>query len=432
MFGGDNYGVAPFNLATQGQRQPGSSFKPFVLAEALKQGISPSRPGIQEAHLHPQGRGALHGQQLRGRLLRGHDAGQRHDLLRQRGLRAAGHEGQDQEGRPARAQDGRADAGLEQLRDGARRPAPGRHAARHGARLRDLRDRRQAGLRHPLARRRARSRCPCRARSGSSASTRSARTSGARSSSTTARRWSTSARPSASSTRASPARSRALLQNVVKQGTATRAQIPGVMVAGKTGTTENYGDAWFVGWTKEYTVAVWVGYPDEFKPMKTEFQGDPVAGGTYPAGIWKTFMQSLLEDRPAAQEGRRGRDGQGHRPGVDADAGRRRRSPPPTATVPPATPETPPATAGPGDGAADAPRSRRPTRAGDQPPPTEEQPPATEEQPPATDPGTGGGEAAPRLTTGRARRPASAPAARAARRRASRPRRSATAARRPS
>ena len=67
-----------------------------------------------------------------------------------------------------------------------------------------------------------------------------------------------------------------------RRASATRAQIPGVMIAGKTGTTENYGDAWFVGWTKEYTVAVWVGYPDEFKPMKTEFQGEPVAGGTYP------------------------------------------------------------------------------------------------------------------------------------------------------
>ncbi len=41
MVGGDNYGTTPFNLATQGQRQPGSSFKPFVLAEALRQGISP-------------------------------------------------------------------------------------------------------------------------------------------------------------------------------------------------------------------------------------------------------------------------------------------------------------------------------------------------------------------------------------------------------
>jgi penicillin-binding protein 1A len=86
-----------------------------------------------------------------------------------------------------------------------------------------------------------------------------------------------------------------ILQTVVQKGSGTRAQIPGVVIAGKTGTTENYGDAWFVGWTKEYTVAVWVGYPDKFKPMKTEFQGEPVAGGTYPAGIWKTFMEGLLK-----------------------------------------------------------------------------------------------------------------------------------------
>jgi len=86
----------------------------------------------------------------------------------------------------------------------------------------------------------------------------------------------------------------AILQTVVKSGTATRAFVPGVKVAGKTGTTEGYGDAWFVGWTKEYTVAIWVGYPDKFKPMETEFQGDPVAGGTYPAGIFKTFVDALV------------------------------------------------------------------------------------------------------------------------------------------
>jgi penicillin-binding protein 1A len=85
-----------------------------------------------------------------------------------------------------------------------------------------------------------------------------------------------------------------ILQTVVKSGTATRAFVPGVTVAGKTGTTEGYGDAWFVGWTKEYTVAIWVGYPDRFKPMETEFQGDPVAGGTYPAGIFKTFVEALV------------------------------------------------------------------------------------------------------------------------------------------
>ena len=85
-----------------------------------------------------------------------------------------------------------------------------------------------------------------------------------------------------------------MLSTVVTQGTATRAQIPNTFVAGKTGTTENYGDAWFVGWTDKITVAVWVGYPDELRPMETEFNGQPVAGGTYPAAIWKSFVEQAL------------------------------------------------------------------------------------------------------------------------------------------
>ncbi len=65
---------------------------------------------------------------------------------------------------------------------------------------------------------------------------------------------------------------------------------------GKTGTTDNYGDAWFVGYTPELVVAVWVGYPDALKPMLTEFNGEPVAGGTLPAMIWKEFVEKLDED----------------------------------------------------------------------------------------------------------------------------------------
>ena len=74
-----------------------------------------------------------------------------------------------------------------------------------------------------------------------------------------------------------------MLQDVVRVGTGKRAAIPGRQIAGKTGTTDNYGDAWFVGYTPELVVAVWVGYPDALKPMLTEFNGEPVAGGTLPA-----------------------------------------------------------------------------------------------------------------------------------------------------
>jgi penicillin-binding protein 1A len=86
-----------------------------------------------------------------------------------------------------------------------------------------------------------------------------------------------------------------LLQSVVTSGTGKAAALPDRPVAGKTGTTENYGDAWFVGYTPQLAVAVWVGYPTKLKPMLTEFHGRAVAGGTFPALIWKTFTQSALK-----------------------------------------------------------------------------------------------------------------------------------------
>jgi penicillin-binding protein 1A len=85
-----------------------------------------------------------------------------------------------------------------------------------------------------------------------------------------------------------------VLQRVVSEGTGKRAALDDRPVAGKTGTTENYGDAWFVGYTPQLAVAVWVGYPNRLVPMETQFDGDPVAGGTYPALIWRTFAKRAL------------------------------------------------------------------------------------------------------------------------------------------
>ncbi len=93
-----------------------------------------------------------------------------------------------------------------------------------------------------------------------------------------------------------------LLAGVVSSGTGTAAAIPGRAVAGKTGTTENYGDAWFVGYTPQLVTAVWVGYPDGLKPMLHEFNGGPVVGGSFPALIWKTFTQSALDALKAPPE----------------------------------------------------------------------------------------------------------------------------------
>ena len=85
-----------------------------------------------------------------------------------------------------------------------------------------------------------------------------------------------------------------LLQNAVTSGTGRRAALADRAVAGKTGTTENYGDAWFVGYTPQLVVAVWVGYPNKLVPMEHGYHGGPVAGGTYPALIWKSFAESAF------------------------------------------------------------------------------------------------------------------------------------------
>ncbi len=86
-----------------------------------------------------------------------------------------------------------------------------------------------------------------------------------------------------------------LLAGVVQHGTGTAAQISGVDVVGKTGTTTNYGDAWFVGWTPKLTTAVWVGFPNKLVPMTTLYNGGPVEGGTFPAAIWHDYMTQALQ-----------------------------------------------------------------------------------------------------------------------------------------
>jgi membrane peptidoglycan carboxypeptidase len=85
-----------------------------------------------------------------------------------------------------------------------------------------------------------------------------------------------------------------ILEGVIRSGTGRRAALPDRIAAGKTGTTENYGDAWFVGYTPQLATAVWVGYPNKLVPMLTQYHGDPVAGGTFPAEIWRAFTTLAL------------------------------------------------------------------------------------------------------------------------------------------
>ncbi len=87
-----------------------------------------------------------------------------------------------------------------------------------------------------------------------------------------------------------------VLEQVIHRGTGTAANI-GRPAAGKTGTTNDYVDAWFVGYTPDLVAAVWVGYPQGSVPMY-DVHGIRVFGGTFPALIWRSFMLSALANVP--------------------------------------------------------------------------------------------------------------------------------------
>src|SRR3954470_24685147 len=103
---------------------------------------------------------------------------------------------------------------------------------------------------------------------------------------------------------------RNILHENVLGGTGVLAQSAGHNAWGKTGTTENNGDAWFCGGTDHFTACVWVGHADSTTPMTTDFNGGPVDGGTFPAEIWGRIMaaveQIYRQQKAAADRGKGG------------------------------------------------------------------------------------------------------------------------------
>lgn len=82
-----------------------------------------------------------------------------------------------------------------------------------------------------------------------------------------------------------------MMTEVVASGTGTAAKLPARPAAGKTGTTSDYRDAWFVGYTGGYVAAVWVGDDDNRKMAR-------IAGGGIPARVWRGYMQAALAGAP--------------------------------------------------------------------------------------------------------------------------------------
>jgi penicillin-binding protein 1A len=83
-----------------------------------------------------------------------------------------------------------------------------------------------------------------------------------------------------------------ILEQNMQYGTGTGAYF-GRPAAGKTGTTDNYADAWFCGYTPQLEATIWIGYPRGEVPM-LNVHGIAVSGPTFPATIWKSFMATAV------------------------------------------------------------------------------------------------------------------------------------------
>jgi penicillin-binding protein 1A len=86
-----------------------------------------------------------------------------------------------------------------------------------------------------------------------------------------------------------------VLEENMLHGTGVGAHVPGRVDAGKTGTTDDYADAWFSGYTPSLEATVWMGYPRGEIPM-LDVHGATVSGPTLPATAWRSFMQRALDN----------------------------------------------------------------------------------------------------------------------------------------
>jgi penicillin-binding protein 1A len=286
MVGGSSFERRPFNLATNGHRQPGSAFKPFTLIAALEQGVSPdavftSQPKVFPVPGSTQEKFVVHNHSnsyAGVASLRSATATSDNSVYAELGLRV----GTRRIARVARQM-------------GVRTPISTNPSMTLGGLEHGLSPLELAYAYSTIANKGLRvsgSLAP-----GGEGPVGIERVEGSGIKDGNERRTKRVFDATIGET------AQQLLAGVISGGTGRAAAI-GEFAAGKTGTTENYGDAWFVGFNEQLTVAVWVGYPDGLRPMETEFGGSPVAGGTYPAEIWHDVLTAWIrirQERAAAK-----------------------------------------------------------------------------------------------------------------------------------
>ncbi len=347
MVGGEGFDKAPFNLATNGHRQPGSAFKPFTLIAALNKGVSPDATFTSKKKVLGSDFVVNNYEDSYAgtATLRSATTTSDNSVYAELGLQV----GTKRIARLAR-------------RMGVRTPVSTNKAMTLGGLEQGLTPLELAYSYSTIANRGVRV-------SGSLAGQHDGPVGVERVVGSDVEEKNKRVRKRVFSP-AVGEQAREMLAEVVSGGTGKAASI-GEFAAGKTGTTENYGDAWFVGFNDELTVAVWVGYANKLKQMKTEYSGGPVAGGTFPAEIWHDFMTDWIRIRDE------------RKPGPKEPA------PSTVPTTPTPAPGAPTPTAPTAPPAQTAPQPSAPQEPPQQQAPQAPQPAAPQQQTPA--PPTGGG-----------------------------------------
>ncbi|MFM8939883.1 MAG: transglycosylase domain-containing protein, partial [Phenylobacterium sp.] len=262
LVGGTDHLAAPYNRATDARRQPGSAFKPFVWLAALESGRTPDTPVVDEPVVIGGWSPANYEPEFLGPITL--------ETALARSVNTVAARLADEVGRETVAATAR--------RLGISTPIPTTPAMALGS-----------GLVTPMDMAESYGAFAFAGRQVEAWGVSRIRTAGGRVV------WSRPAPAAQKQIIANPALSdlNRMMRQVILAGTGTRAGIPGRDLAGKTGTTSDYRDAWFAGYTGGVVAVVWLGRDDN-QPMKG------VTGGSLPAEVWKGVMTAAVKRLPAS------------------------------------------------------------------------------------------------------------------------------------